>query len=85
MRPNIRLLLTQLCKDLGLQVGGTNRDRLDRVYNHLYDNEYHVLVDKKDQEMKDDWEIWMRPYIYCPKCQRSWLKDNDSSCECGEE
>jgi len=49
-RVNIRIKLTELCKDLGLQVGGTNKDRLDRIYEYLYNNKYHVLVDEKYQE-----------------------------------
>lgn len=34
----------QLCKDLGLPVHGTNKNRLDRIYDHLYGSKYHTLV-----------------------------------------
>jgi hypothetical protein len=45
---------------------------------------------KGGKRMSEIWEILidfsiLRPYLYCPMCKISWLKDNTIRCECDEE
>lgn len=37
--------------------------------------------------VKENWKVWMRKYMHCPVCMRSWFEEGgeESTCECGEE